>query len=74
LIYLKKFSPNVCRKTSEEHFLKGRTEKRSAQVAQKLFGQVWKNLGKNPLHPQKFACSYTYDLRQQSAALLISQN
>jgi len=42
LIYLKKFSPNVCRKTSEEHFLKGRTEKRSAQVAQKLFGKFGK--------------------------------
>jgi len=26
-----------------------------------FFGQVYGNLGKNPLHPQKFACSYTYD-------------
>jgi len=26
-----------------------------------FFGQVWGNLGKNPSHPQKFACSYTYD-------------
>jgi len=25
-----------------------------------FFGQVWENLGKNPSHPQKFACSYTY--------------
>jgi len=25
-----------------------------------FFGQVWGNLGKNPSHPQKFACSYTY--------------
>jgi len=29
-------------------------------VAQKVFGQVWENSEKNPLHPQKFACSYTY--------------
>jgi len=61
LLYFKKLSPNVCRKTSENHFLKGHTKKRSAKLAQKLFGQVWKNLGKNPLLPQKFACSYTYD-------------
>jgi len=27
-----------------------------------FFGQVWGNLGKNPSHPQKFACSYTYGL------------
>ena len=30
------------------------------KVAQKRFGQVWVNSGKNPSHPQKFACSYTY--------------
>jgi len=28
-----------------------------------FFGQVWQNSGKNPSHPQKFACSYTYALR-----------
>jgi len=37
-------------------------QKRSTKVERQLFGQVWENLGKNPLHPQKFACSYTYDL------------
>jgi len=26
-----------------------------------FFGQVWGNLGKNYSHPQKFACSYTYE-------------
>jgi len=31
-----------------------------AKGAQKLFGQVWGNSGKNPSHPRKFACSYTY--------------
>jgi len=36
-------------------------EKIWATGAQKLFGQVWGNSGKNPSHPQKFACSYTYD-------------
>jgi len=25
-----------------------------------FFGHVWENLGKNPSHHQKFACSYTY--------------
>jgi len=25
-------------------------------------GKVWENLGKNSSHPQKFACSYTYEL------------
>jgi len=33
-----------------------------AKGAQKLFGKVWGNSGKNPSHPQKFACSYTYKL------------
>ena len=27
-----------------------------------FFGQVWENPSKIPSHPQKFACSYTYDL------------
>jgi len=32
----------------------------SAQkVAKHFYGQVWGNSGKNPSHPQKFACSYT---------------
>jgi len=26
----------------------------------KFFGQVWGNSGKNPSHPPKIACSYTY--------------
>jgi len=26
-----------------------------------FIGQVWGNLGKNPSHHQKVACSYTYD-------------
>jgi len=30
-------------------------------VAQKFFGQFWGNSGKNLSHPQKFACSYTYE-------------
>jgi len=29
-------------------------------VAQKFFGQVWGNSGKNPSQPQKLTCSYTY--------------
>jgi len=30
---------------------------------EKIFGQVWGNLGKNPSHPQKFVCSCTYASR-----------
>jgi len=33
-----------------------------AKGAQKLFGKVWGNSGKNLSHPKKFACSYTYEL------------
>jgi len=55
-----KMAPSVCRKTSEDHFFGGHTKTQSAKVGRQLFGQVWENLGKNPLHPQKFACSYTY--------------
>jgi len=44
LLYFKQLSPNVCRKTSEDHFLKGHTKKRSAKVAQNFlgqFGKIW---------------------------------
>jgi len=34
------------------------------KVAQKLFGQVWGNSGKNPSHPPKFACYYNYVFTQ----------
>jgi len=73
LLYFKKLSSNVCRKTSEDHFLKGHTKKRSAKVAQKLFWEVWKNLGKNPLHPQKFACSCTYGVGHETQLTNASQ-
>ena len=33
----------------------------SWRSSKKLFRQVWRNSGKNPSHPQKFACSYTYE-------------
>jgi len=42
LLYFKKLSPNVCRKTSEVHFLKGDIKKRSAKAAQKLLGKLGK--------------------------------
>jgi len=41
-------------------FLEVTPQKWLAKVAQQLFGHVWEKLGKNPLHSQKFACSYTY--------------
>jgi len=54
-------APKVCKKTSEDHFLEATPQKWSAKVARHLFGQVWESLGKHPLHPQKFSCSYTYE-------------
>jgi len=49
---LGKTAPKVCRKTGEEHFFEVTPQKRSAKAARQLFGQVWENLGKNPLHPK----------------------
>jgi len=57
-------APSLCR-IAGKPFLEvipneGLLEKMFVQkVAQKFFRQVWGNSGKNPLHPQKFACSYT---------------
>jgi len=51
---------NVHRKTSEDHFWEvtpnNRRQKLHDNVLDK-FGKIW---AKNPLHLQKFACSYTY--------------
>ena len=33
---------------------------KTQKLEDNVFGQVWEYLGKNPLHPQKFACCYTY--------------
>jgi len=60
-----KMAPNTWRITWRPFFgghpKNGRHEKLFAQkVVHNFFGQVWENLGKNPSHPQKFACSYTY--------------
>jgi len=49
------------------HPEKGLHEKIFARkVAKNFFGQVWGNSGKNPSHPQKFTCSYTYGYRNDS--------
>jgi len=40
------------------------------KVARKFFGQVWRNLGKNPSHPPKFACSYTYESQHSAVVWL----
>jgi len=55
-------APSVCRKTHEDLFFEI-VPKRSllsvcekklwTEVAQKRFGQVWGNSGKNPSHPKK---------------------
>jgi len=42
----------------------------SAKIAHKRFGQVWGNSDKIPSHPQKFACSYTYDEKAPPSPLL----
>jgi len=46
---------------TRNHVLEVTSQKRWVKFAQQIFGQVWENLGKNLLHSQKFACSYTYD-------------
>jgi len=51
---------NFSRKTSKDHFLEVTPRKQSAKVGRQLFVQVWDNLDKNHLHPQKCACCYTY--------------
>jgi len=48
------------------------TRKDSHKVAQQFFVQVWGNSGKNPSHPQKFACSYTYVLKSWDFTLFSS--
>ena len=62
-------APKVWRKTSEDHFLEVTPQKRTVKVARQLFGQVWENLGKNPLHPQNYACSYTYEFVRADLAV-----
>jgi len=63
-------APNVCRKkTNENPFFGGHTKKDLHDLCGRkfvdksrttTFRQVWGNTGKNPLHPQKFACTCTY--------------
>jgi len=55
-----KWCPRFAEKQVKTILLEVTLQKRSAKVARQLFGQVWENLGKNPLHSQKFACYYTY--------------
>jgi len=59
---LKKLAANVYRITLKFcSFKNGLHEKIFAQkVVQNFFGTVRGNSGKNPSHPKKFACSYTY--------------
>ena len=75
VVLLQKIAPNICRKTHEHHCFGGRTTKGlhdlrgRRKIAQKLFGQVWGNSGKNPLYPQTFACSYTYAVESMLAGI-----
>jgi len=54
-------APKVCRKTSEDHFFGGHTTKTVGKICTTTFWASLGNLGKNPLHPQTFACFFTYD-------------
>jgi len=47
-------------------------QKRLAKFAHH-FRQVWENLGKNPLHTKKFACSYTQWRSNPLATLAIAR-
>ena len=42
LFYFKKLSPNVCRKTSEDHFLKGRTKNGRQKLHKNFLGKFRK--------------------------------
>jgi len=48
-------APKVCRKTSEDHFLEVTPKKKNGlqKLEDNIFGRVWENSGKNPLHPPK---------------------
>jgi len=69
---LQKMAPAVCRKAQlrpfswrshqEQVFMFFVGENLWEKGAHTLFGQVWGNSIKNPSHPQKFPCSYTYVL------------
>ena len=68
VVLLPKMALNVCRKTQlrpiwrshqKQVFMFFVGENLWAK-GQKLFGKIWRNSGKNPAHPQNFACSYTY--------------
>ena len=63
LFEFEKWRPRFAEKQVKTIVLEVTPQKRSAKAARQLFGQVWENLGKNPLRPQKFACSYTYACR-----------
>jgi len=63
---ISKNSTQHLQKNIRSPFFGGHTKRRSAKVASQLFGQVWENLGKNPLHTQKFTYSYTYEYQKNS--------
>jgi len=73
LFEFEKWRPRFAEKQVKTIVLEVTPQKRSGKVARQLFGQVWENLGKNPLHPQKFACSYTYATQHSRATVLIIQ-
>jgi len=69
VVSLHKMTPNACEKHISP-FLGGHTKKGHHDLCgrkfvgknrTKLSRQVSVNSGKNLLHPQKFACSYTYE-------------
>jgi len=62
LVWLRKMSPKVCRKTSEDHYFRGRTTKTVDKSCTTTFWASLGKFGQKSFAPQKAACSYTYGL------------
>ena len=56
-------APNVCRKTSENHYFGGHTKKRSAKCARQIFAQVWEIWAKIFCTPQNLLAPTPMGLR-----------
>jgi len=53
LFDFEKCRPRFAEKQAKTIIFEVAPQKRLTKVARQLFGQVWENLGKNPLHPKK---------------------
>jgi len=62
VVSLQKMAPKVCRKTSEDHNFGGHTTK---VVSSPTFWASLRKFGQKSFAPPKFACSYTYDCKNE---------